>query len=64
MVTRIVRRPVSLTFDEEIIEEYKARGVTIAPAPGESSKLVISAPDEAAADAAEIWLAEMDTPAD
>jgi len=64
MVTRIVRRPVSMTFDEDIISEYKAKGVTIAPAPNEPSRLVITAPDEAAADAAEIWLAEMDTPAD
>ncbi|MDJ0390613.1 hypothetical protein QMO56_21090 [Roseomonas sp. E05] len=64
MITRTVRRPVSLTIDSDIINEYKARDVTIAPAPDDPTKLVITAPDEAAADAAEVWLAEMDTPAD
>jgi len=64
MITRTVPRPVSLTVSSDMLSQYKAPGVTIAPAPEDPAKLRITAPDEAAADAAEVWLAEMDTPAD
>ncbi|RKK02106.1 hypothetical protein EBE87_04455 [Pseudoroseomonas wenyumeiae] len=61
MVTRTVVRPVFISADQEILGEYKAPGVAIAPAPEDAGKLRITAPDEAAADAAEIWLAELDS---
>lgn len=62
MVTRIVARPVFLSTDPEILGDYKAPGVTIAPALEDDEKLRITAPDQDAADAAEIWLAELDMP--
>jgi len=62
MVTRTVARPVFLSTDSEILGDYKAPGVAIAPAPGDDGKLHITAPDEDAADAAEVWLSELDMP--
>jgi hypothetical protein len=62
MATRTVVRPVFLSIDSEILGDYKAPGVAIAPVPGDGGKLRISAPDEDAADAAEVWLAELDMP--
>lgn len=61
MVIRTISRPVFLSSDSEILGEYKAPGVAIEPAPEDSGKLRITAPDEAAADAAEIWLSELDS---
>jgi hypothetical protein len=61
MVTRTVVRPVFLSTDPEILGDYKAPGVAIRPAPDDAGKLRITAPDEAAADAAEIWLSELDS---
>ncbi|MCG7359858.1 hypothetical protein MHZ93_01130 [Roseomonas sp. ACRSG] len=61
MVTRTVTRPVFLTSAHEILGEYKAPGVAIGPEPEDSGKLRITAPDEAAADAAEVWLSELDS---
>lgn len=63
MITRTVPCPVSMMSNSAMLGEYKAPGVTIAPVAEDPAKLRITAPDEAAADAAEVWLAEMDTPA-
>jgi hypothetical protein len=63
MVNRSVTRPVYLSTDPDIIGEYKAPGVTISVAP-EEGKLLITAPDDTAADAAEVWLAQLDAPSD
>jgi post-segregation antitoxin (ccd killing protein) len=62
MVTRTVARPVFITTDLDILSQYKAPGVTISALPEGDGKLMITAPDNDAADAAEVWLAEMDTP--
>lgn len=61
MATRTISRPVFLSSDSGILGEYKVPGVTIRPAPEDPDKLCITAPDEAAADAAEIWLSELDS---
>lgn len=64
MITRTIPRPVFISTSPGIIDQYKAEGVKIAVSPQDSSKLLITAPDDAAADAAEVWLFEMQAPSD
>lgn len=64
MATRTVDCPVPLRSDPSLAQSYKEKDVTIEIAAGQPPKLVITAPDEAALDRVEVWLAEMDTPAD
>ena len=59
MITRTIARPAALP-DDSLLADCPVRGVRIAP--GDGGAFVITAPDEAAADAAEIWLAEMEMP--
>lgn len=61
MVIRTISRPVFLTGDPDILGDYRVPGVAIGPAPEDSGKLRITAPDEAAADAAEVWISELDS---
>lgn len=58
MVTRKVSNTVILV-DESILADCPIKGASIARGEG---GLVITAPDEAAADAAEVWLAEIQPP--
>ncbi|MFC4165938.1 hypothetical protein [Teichococcus aestuarii] len=64
MLTRTVDCPVALRADPSLAQSYKGRDVTITVAKGQPPRLVITAPDEAALDQVEVWLAQMDTPAD
>lgn len=64
MHTRTVDCPVALKAEPALAQSYKERDVTIALAEGQPPRLVITAPDEAALDRVEVWLAQMDMPAD
>lgn len=64
MPTRTVDCPVALRANPALAQSYKGRDVTITVAEGHPPRLIIAAPDEAALDQVEVWLAEMDTPAD
>lgn len=61
MITRTLPLPVFLAGELDMLSQYKAPGVTISAAE-DGRHLLVTAPDDAAADAAEVWLAEMDTP--
>lgn len=64
MPTRTVECPAALRANPTLAQSFKGRDVTITVAQGQPPKLIITAPDEAALDGVEVWLAEMDTPAD
>lgn len=64
MLNRTVDCPIALRANPGLVQSYKGEDVTIAMAEGQPPRLVITAPDEAALDQVEVWLAQMDTPAD
>ncbi|QTI79922.1 hypothetical protein IAI58_03825 [Roseomonas marmotae] len=62
MITRAVRCPVAIAASPGILQDCAVKGVRIVMSPEQPGQVTITAPNEAAADAAEVWLAEMDAP--